>query len=381
MKIKFFPWGVAEGDAFFDREKEIAQLNDNLQHGRHTLLLSPRRYGKTSLAKYILNSHKPPHAEIDLFLVFDEGSIEFKFIKGAQNIIQKVSDTPEQWFNTLRHYFAKAEKKWTIGIKGLSLEMTPEKNHYIPDNILDALNAVEYILSKKKQQAILFVDEFQEINKLKIGTAIEGAIRNFAQSSNYLTFIFSGSNRHLLMNMFSNSERPLYKLCDRINLDLIAKDYYEKYLQNIAKKTWHDQLKTDIFEAIMNLTERHPHCVYVLCSYIWRSFPNHQPNSSQITKCWEEYINDMLKETRADLDKLSMGQLKILILIALDSREITGKESQRKLNLTGSAISQALKVLMELDYIQKTNNHNYRIINPLIKHTLTMFYKEYLYSI
>ena len=62
----------------------------------------------------MLNSQKLPYAEIDLFLVFDEGSVEFKFIKGVQHIIQKVSDTPEQWFRTLRNYFTKAEKKWTI---------------------------------------------------------------------------------------------------------------------------------------------------------------------------------------------------------------------------------------------------------------------------
>ena len=116
-----------------------------------------------------------------------------------------------------------------------------------PENILDALNALEHILVKKKQKAVLFIDEFQEIVKLPIGKAVEGAIRHFAQESKYLSLIFSGSNRHILLSMFVDRSRPLYQLCDRINLGRIDSKYYKEYLN---KEEYFEFLLLDSLKSI-----------------------------------------------------------------------------------------------------------------------------------
>lgn len=379
MKVDNFPWGIAEGKAFFDREIETKRLLANIDDNKHTLLVSPRRYGKSSLVKNTIKLTNLPYAEIDFFLVIDENSVESKILRGVRALIQKVSDTPEQWFSTLRNFFSNLNKKWTIGIAGISLELTPDSNSDIADNVLDALNALEHVLAKKNQKAIIFIDEFQEITKLTSGQAIEGAIRHFAQEAKYLVLIFSGSNRNILLDMFVERSRPLYKLCDRINLGRIDPSYYKKYLNQIALETWNVTISDDVFSAIISTTECHPNYVYILCSYIWRNFPTQQPSVQEVKDCWQTYVNELLKETREELAKLSIGQLKILIIISSGKyQEITGKEIQRKLDLTSSTIVYSIRILENMDYIERFAEHKFRIVNPVIRSTLNMFYTEVL---
>lgn len=377
MIADYFPWGIAEGKTFCNRVDEGKRLLNNINNVRHTLLISPRRYGKSSLARHTLKAANVLHAEVDFFLVVDDKTIEHRILKGIRELIQMVSDTPEQWFSTLKNFFNRTDKKWTIGIRGLSLELIPENHNYIADNILDGLTALEHILQKKKQNAVLFIDEFQEITKSKSGTAIEGAIRHFAQGAKHVTFIFSGSNRKMLSSMFSDRGRPLYQLCDRIALQRMDPVHYKKYLDEIAAKTWNEAVKQDVFDEIIKLTECHPNYVYILCSYIWQNFPEKQPLASDISAIWDNYVDELLKETRAELANLSNGQLKVLITISLGvNKELTGKEVQKKMNLTSAAIVYSLRTLEGMDYIETIDAGAFHIINPVISRTLYKFYNE-----
>jgi hypothetical protein len=379
MFERYFPLGIAAGESFLGREKEIQRLRTNIMHGLHTLLISPRRYGKTSLVKYVIDLVKYPHVEIDLFVAQNEFSIEQKFLKGIQSIINQV-DSPEKWFQTLVNFFKKSHKVWTVGIKGLQLELTPESHKDIPENILEALSALEYILSKKKQRAIIFIDEFQEIANIKISRAIEGTIRHFAQSSKYVIFIFSGSSQHLLKHMFDDKTRPLYALCDQIKLSRLLPENYLAYLNKIAKKTWRKKLPELVFKRIFELTECHPRYVYYLCMSLWEytSSSKNLPKLEDVDKAWKALVSERIKDTREILFKKPMGQIKILSLISLGhTREITGKDAQYKLGMSGSAIVQSLKILEEEDYVEKLENHSYKIVDPLLRSIFIHYGSDY----
>lgn len=372
MLERYFPWGVATGEAFLGRQDEIERLRANISKGYHTLLLSPRRYGKTSLAKQVVNLIGFPFVEIDLFVAQNEFSIEQKFIAAVQAIITQI-DAPERWLNPLVNYFKKANKTWSVGIKGIKLEIKPENHRDIPENILEALNALEHILIKKKQRAVIFVDEFQEIANIKISKAIEGAIRHFAQECKQVVFIFSGSSRHMLQHMFANQSRPLYALCDEIHLTRLSPQDYKSYLNKIAKKTWGKGLTESVFEKIIQVTECHPRYMYILCSCLWDhcSHPQRSPELHDVEDTWKMIVNDKVKDIREMLSRRASGQIKILSLIAAGyHKEITSQLAQIKVNMSGSAITQSAKILIQEDYIEKTTEGLYRIIDPLLKTVL-----------
>ena len=376
MHRRYFPKGIAQGDQFFNREEPLKRLIDNLKGGVHTLILAPRRYGKSSLAKKAIAQCAFPCTEIDLFVAVDEYDIGQKIISGIEAIIQKTSKKPEQWIKSLQNYFTKSNKKWTIGLKGLKLELIPQNIKTPADNILDVLNALEYILLEKKLKAVIFIDEFQEIAETKMAKAIEGAIRHFAQESERVSFIFSGSSRSLLKKIFKNNKNPLFGLCDEINLGRIDAKYYHIYLQKIAEKTFKAKIDQAVIDEILSLTECHPRYVYAFCFEIWVKFEAKPPTLQEIKTTWQDYVNLNQKDIREILSARTHTQRKLLETIALgNDQKLSTYENQQRLQLTSSSIVQALKVLEQQDFIEKTPSGNYRLIDPLIKHAfITVHY-------
>jgi hypothetical protein len=374
-----FPWGLAEGAAFLGRKKEITQLKNNLLQGYHSLLLAPRRYGKTSLAKHVIRLVDFPYVEIDFFTAQNEFSIEQKILKGVQSILDQIKSS-DRWLNVLINFFKKANKTWIVGIKGLKLQLVPDNHQDVPENILDALNALEHVLSKKKQPAVLFIDEFQEIANIASSQAIEGAIRHFAQSSKYVRFIFSGSSRHMLKHMFGDKTRPLYALCREIHLDRLIAHEYRDYLNKIAFRTWHQRLDDLVFEKIIEMSACHPRYVYHLCTFLWDHCEElkRSPKVHDVETAWVLLTQDKLKDTRDLLSKQGSGQVKILALIALAiTDELTGKLAQSKLGISGSAITQALRNLEQDDFVEKIHKGSYRVIDPIVKSILIQYGSDY----
>ena len=64
---KYFPLGLAKGQTFLGRASELTLLQRNIKAGRHTLLIAPRKYGKTSLIKEAIKKVKYPSVDVDFF--------------------------------------------------------------------------------------------------------------------------------------------------------------------------------------------------------------------------------------------------------------------------------------------------------------------------
>ena len=88
--------------------------------------------------------------------------------------------------------------------------------------ILNILERIEKLSKKYNKKLVLFFDEFQRIYQIAESHPIESVIRQVAQLTKTMSFIFSGSNRHLLYQIFNDRSRPFYKLCDRISLERIS---------------------------------------------------------------------------------------------------------------------------------------------------------------
>lgn len=373
----YFPQGLATENAFIGREKEITSLLKNIQTGHHTLLLAPRRYGKTSLAIETLTQLEVPYAEINCYLAVSPQAIERKILIAVQSILKQVISKPENILRSVQAFFNKSKKKWSIGFKGMmGVEITPGDHESSPDNILTALNLIEEVLKKHDKKALMFIDEIQEINNLDESKQIQAAIREFAQRAKRLVFIFSGSNRHMLAQMFDDKVMPLYELCERIILDRIEEKSYKEYLNKVSKATFGSALPEESFAKIMNITERHPKRVYNLCYYLWQVCEGHKrpPTVKDIDKAWSDYLVLRVKDTQYHLSRLSAGQLKVLTLIAAGfNQEISGKIAQQKVNMASSSIVNALRLLVEGDYIEIFPQGRYRVIDPLIKDILVKY--------
>lgn len=373
MTEEHFPQGIAFGHAFLGREPEKAWLAQNIQEHHHTVLIAPRRFGKTSLVLNVLKEQRICFAELNFHLIVSSASVEKKIIDGTLQIINQLVTAPEYQLKLIQSFFSQAKKKWTIGFKDIiGLELTPDPYANAADNIYTALLLLDELLEKKKTKAVMFIDEIQELSKIEESFPLEGAIRDFAQRSKHLTFIFSGSNRRLLVDMFTNREKPLYELCDQMSLNKIDEETYTHYLNEVAKKTWKKGLSTETIQAIFHLSQRHPHRLYNLCFYLWRlnEHKKHPPSMQAVQEAWNHFVEKRLKSTRDALSSLSKGQIKVLAYIAMgEQKELTGQQAQRALNLASSSIARFIKVLEDHDYIE-VSEHQITMIDPLIKEVL-----------
>lgn len=384
MLENYFPQGLAEGQAFLGRKLQKKWLIKNIEQQCHTLLIAPRRFGKTSLVINVLKKLDIPNYELNFHLIVSAESVERKVIEAAQKIINQVVSSPESKLRTIQEFLSRAKKKWTIGFKDIvELELEPNNNTSIPDNIFTALQLLEDLLDKKQKKAVIFIDEIQELEKIEENFQIEGALRDFAQRAKCVTFIFSGSNRRLLVDMFNNREKPLYELSDQMTLDKIDSKVYSTYLHKISKKTWRKELTQPTIDKILELTDRHPRRVYNLCFYLWRLHEEgkNPPDTDDVEKAWQYLLENRLRNVRSSLSSLNNGQLKVLVYISLSQgKELSGQKTQRQLELAGSTITRTLKALEELDYVENINNQ-YKIIDPLVKDILSRYERGIIGSI
>ncbi|TAK75197.1 MAG: ATP-binding protein [Gammaproteobacteria bacterium] len=373
----YFPRGIAKGNAFCNRENERNRLIANIKSRQHTLIMSPRRYGKTSLVKYAVDELPILFGEADLFVAVDAKRVEQQILAGVKKIISEINTPIEQVLEIIRQYFKKTSAKWTVGTQGVNIALIPEGSNDPATTIMEALQALEDLLSKKNKQAVFFLDEIQEIGEVAEGKGIEGALRHVAQQTHYLSFVFSGSNRHLLARMFYDKARPLYKLCDRIVLDRIDEQHYRKHINKLARKRWNSNLDDSVLEALFTLTERHPFYMNGLCLRLWESDLKRAPSSEDARIYWINMVTEERQEIARELSTLSAGQRKILIAITEGhTRELTGKVFLNKIYMTSSSVVEALKILEQRDYIERKTNGEYHFIDPLMAAALRLYFND-----
>lgn len=373
--MNYFPLGIAKGAAFCNRVIERKHLIGNLKKGQHTIVISPRRYGKSSLVLFSLGESKLIYERVDLFVAVDAKTIEEQILKGVKNLLNKINSVPEQIVGVIKNYIKNLKSKWIVGTDGVNIELIPVNESDSVSVITESLQMLENVLRKKELIAVFFIDEFQEIGVLANSKGIEGAIRHVAQESENLRFIFSGSNRHILASMFDDRTRPLYSLCDRITVDRISEEDYIKYLNMVAKKSWNKHLDKNTLDEIFLLTERHPYYMNVLCDKVWSYRENIVPTKTIVAQAWQDYILQEESKIAKELGSLNTSQKQLLISISRGvTKDLTSKLNLHELNLSSSGVIKSLKLLEEQDYLNRNIKGEYFIVDPLIKASLILFY-------
>ena len=360
-----FPLGIATDEYFCNRVSETANLIRNIQSCTHTVLVSPRRYGKTSLAYRAIRQCGLPYVKVDLYMATSHKDIEKAIIKGVNGIISQVTGVTEKILNSIKEYVKSIKPTIEMGTEGIKLVLEPSETANAPENICEALQILNAILEKKEQKAVLLIDEFQEVERLSKNHGIEGAIRHVAQETKNFSIIFSGSKRNLLKSMFNDRNKPLYRLCDEIVLERIGASDYLGFINKFAEEKWGTPLTSEVFDELIYCTERHPYYFNALLRAVFMEADF--PTKESIKRLWldlaEKKRNDLLSETKA----LTITHRKLLVAIANGvNKELSGKAFLNESKLASASVIRGLEELTEEDFIEKTGDH-YELVDPLLK--------------
>jgi hypothetical protein len=194
-------------------------------------------------------------------------------------------------------------------------------------------------------------------------------MRDFAQQTDHLTFIISGSHRHMLTKIFDDSNKPFYKLFDRMDLGRIKTEDYEPFIQKLALDRWQCKLTDTVINETLLLTECHAYYVNRLCSKLW-NFEN-IPTLKNVHDAWSELVEEEFSSVANDLSALTKNQRIVLQSMSKLStlKEPNSIQFLQQVKLSPRSVIIALEALEKTDHVEHFHD-GYRVIDPAIKHIL-----------
>lgn len=363
---------------FCNRKNEIKDLVEEIKNCQNIMIFSPRRFGKTSLVFKVLekieNKSFIPFY-IDLFPVLTEKDFVDLSISSFSKLFKK--DIKSMLIN-IKNFFKNINPSVSISV---SPDGTPSANITFSEKdiipvIKDVFNGIYNTLKSKNKKGIIVFDEFQQIGEIDNPGKIEKALRGVIQNHRNISYIFMGSKKHLLVDMFENPNRPFYKSSLHFPIDKIETDVFSVFVKNKFLKTKRN-ISDDLSKKIIEISENHPYYTQMLSHTIWSNSSENNTITSEHIKL---AIKTILKREEPAFfniwNNLSINQKKLLIAISSKEPEdkIFSSKIIRKYNLkSSSSIQRSMSQLEKKDIIDK-NKEYFDINDVFFKHWILQIF-------
>lgn len=253
-------------ELFCDRKKESATISSALRNGRHVMLYSPRRYGKTGLIHQVFNGLAKVRGTRTVFADIYAARDVHEFNTILLNAVHEaLNPTPKQflrnamtWFSALRPIVSLDE---LTGRPSISLERSNHRQEAA------TTREIFRILNAQERTIFLALDEFQQTSSFK-DARMDALLRTELQRSSKVRCLFSGSQRHILLDLFNNAANPFYGSADQVELQRIDRNTYADFAVRIMKLHRRTLKKEDAL-LCYDLCRGHTYYVQVLLNRLF----------------------------------------------------------------------------------------------------------------
>ena len=365
MVKKPFIYGMSvEGEHFTDRDLETKRLQLNFEHGVNSILISPRRMGKTSLVKKVKRLTESPTLKIVYMDIYTCRSEYDFYEKYASAIIQETATKMERMVENAKEFLMGVTPKIVFSPDmstdfTLSLGVNPQTAS--PEEILDL---PERIARKRHIQIVVCIDEFQQIGEMPDSLILQKTIRSVWQHHQHTSYCLFGSKQHLMSNLFYSRKMPFYQFGDMFFLKKIPMDKWVPFI--ISRfETVGKTISESLAEKICTTVDNYSAYVQQLA---WNVLAVTDKDVD------DQSFNDGLDATLAQVSplyveqmaNLSSYQLNFIRAICAGYHGDFGKqEVTRQYNLgTRSNLAKLQKALIEREIIEITESGIY-LADPL----------------
>lgn len=269
MEGKTFVFGTpVTGSNFTDRKEETKRLKANFIHGVNTILISPRRWGKSSLVRQVIHKIDDPEIKIVYIDIFACRNPQEFYSTFASNVIRQTSSRQEEWIDNIKTFLGRFSPKFSVSLDSkvdltLSLELLPKA-----DDAEDILNIPEKIAQKKKCRIVVCIDEFQQIGEFKDSVHFQKILRTAWQYQQHTSYCLFGSKKHLMNELFNRVNLPFYKFGDIIFLNKISSEDWVAYIRSRFEETG-KRISDRMALQICQLVENQSNYVQQLAWIVW----------------------------------------------------------------------------------------------------------------
>ena len=354
MKNPFVFGHLSNVSDFVNREDDIRKLKQNIDNQIHTILLSPRRWGKSSLVQVLEQkigcTKKTVFCHLDMFNISTENEFYHQL---SSVILRNTHNKIQELFDSFKYLFTKMTPDISIeagDMAKLSIKFDPEKAEA---SFMEILNLPEQIAKKKKIKLVVCIDEFQNLERFKDPLMFQQKLRANWQHHQHVVYVLYGSKRSMLSSIFESQSMPFYRFGDVFYLRKIASSHWLKFIQKGFKNT-NKKIAKKYAVRIIELMENHTYYVQQLAHTVWNN-TSYEVDEDVFDQSMRDIIGRNAMMFESIYENLSINQIKVLHMLTDDLLvKITSAEQIRKYDLVSSSnVIQALKSLENKEIIDR----------------------------
>jgi len=374
MNSPFIFGKIAKGNNFTNRAFEMKRLVANFDDKVNTILISPRRWGKSSLVNKSASLFKKEKNKysvmIDLFNIRDEAQFYSYF---AKKVIQETSSKPREWMDTAMSYLKRLSPKVSFPVNMTNdFEITFELQDKAED-FEDILNLPEKIAKAKKIEIAVCIDEFQNIANFDQPLLFQKRLRASWQKHQETVYCLYGSQTHMMTTLFERKSMPFYKFGDVMYLSKIDSTYLTEYIVTQFKNTG-KKIEPDTAKRITEEAQCQPYYTQQLAHIVWIN-----TDKAVTNEIFERSLTELIEQNAPlyikDTESLSNTQINFLkMLIESERKDIYAKELIQRYRLgTSGNVTKIRTVLINKEIIHLVNSR-YELVDPVFRLWLKNIY-------
>ena len=283
---------VVEGEYFTDRVEEVAYIRQFVESANHLVLISPRRFGKSSVVAKALKQSGRKNITVNLQMVTSVADLSAKLLREFFRIHP---------MERLRHLLSHFRIIPTVSTNPLSGAMDVSFQPGVDGVVLieDALALLEKAHTAK-DRLIVVLDEFQEIRD--ISPKLDRQLRSIMQEQKHINYILLGSQESMMTDIFENKKSPFYHFGELMRLKKLPRKEFHSYLSMRLAEIFPGE-NEDIADRILDYTGCHPYYSQQLAANVWQ-LGRLQPD---VTDVVQAAIEQIVKSHDLDYERLWMG--------------------------------------------------------------------------
>ena len=359
---------------FCDRSEETAFLRKQIQNGRDVALISPRRIGKSGLIQHFFNQSDIKEQYYVFFIdIYATTSLaEFVYTLGKE-IYAQLKPQSTLW----KEKFFQVISSFRIGFKLDSMTGEPSFDLGLGDiqTPQTSLDEIFAYIEEADKPCIIAIDEFQQICEYAEKN-VEALLRTKIQMCHHAQFIFSGSKRHVMSNMFNTPSKPFYQSTISMGLEPIPVLTYISFATRLFEER-DKHIDKKVIEAIWTQYDGYTWFVQMMMNELYALTPSGKTCTAMMID--EARRNVIMSQEQSYKDMMANLPPKQKIVLQAIAREgiaqnITSAKFIKKYNLnSASSVQSAVKMLLKNDIVTQTNNE-FRIYNFFFSEWLAMMY-------
>lgn len=354
IKNPFIISGYISDEYFCDRETESAELIGSLTNKRNIVLVSPRRMGKTGLIEHCFYRKEITKEYYTFFIdIYATGSLrELVFILGKHifgTLKSKGKKFIEQFFATISSLRPAFKLDSVTGQPVFDIGIGDIKQPLL------SLEEIFAYLESADKLCIVAIDEFQQIAKYPEKN-VEAVLRTHIQQCKNTSFVFSGSQRHMMQNIFFSASRPFYQSASFLNLDPIKFEPYRKFVHKHFEKA-NKKISDECITRIYDMLEGHTWYMQIIFNRIYEQLDSGEKITvSEADTILHATVESYRTIYQGMVTMLAERQKEVLFAIAKEGKamEITSADFITKHGLQSpSSVQSAVKQLLDKELITK----------------------------